>query len=130
LIVLDASAAVEWLLQTSAGLQIERRIYSRSESLHSPHLLDVEVAHVLRRFVSAGRISSIRGDEALRDLLALRITRYPHDVLLTRIWQHRHNLSAYDAAYVALAENLGAPLLTRDTRLSAAPGHTAQIELF
>ena len=103
MIVLDASAVVEWLLQTSTGSQIERRIYSRSESLHSPHLLDIEAAHVLRRFVSAGRISGIRGEEAVRDLVALRVTRYPHDVLLPRIWQHRQNLSAYDAAYVALA---------------------------
>ena len=130
MIVLDASAAVEWLLQTRVGLQIERRIYSRGESLHAPHLLDVEVAHVLRRYVSVGTISAPRGDEALHDLVALRITRYPHDVLLTRIWQHRHNLSAYDACYVSLAEDLGAPLLTRDARLSTAPGHRATIELF
>lgn len=128
--MLDASAAVEWLLQTSAGLQIDNRIYSRNESLHSPHLLDVEVAHVLRRLVSAGRISAIRGDQALGDLLALRITRYPHDALLARIWQHRHNLSAYDAVYVALAESLGAPLITRDKQLSSAPGHSARIEVF
>ena len=130
MIVLDASAAVEWLLQTSAGLQIERRIYSRSESLHSPHLLDLEVASVLRRFVAAGRISPIRADEALHDLLALRIKRYPHDVLLERVWQLRHNLSPYDACYVCLAEDLRAPLLTHDARLSTAPGHQARIEVF
>lgn len=130
MIVLDASAAVEWLLQTSPGLQIEKRIYSRNESLHSPHLLDVEVAHVLRRLVSSGRISAQRGEEALRDLQALRITRYAHDVFLVRIWHYRQNLSAYDAAYVALAEDLGAPLITRDKRLSLASGHAARVELF
>ena len=130
MIVLDASAAIEWLLQTSAGLQIEKRIYSRNESLYSPHLLDVEVADVLRRFVLAGRISSIRGDDALRDLLSLRITRYPHDILLYRIWQHRQNLSAYDAAYIALAEDLGAPLITCDRRLSSASRHAAVVEVF
>ena len=130
MIVLDASAVVEWLLQTSAGVQIERRIYSRGESLHSPHLLDLEVANVLRRFVSGGWISAKRGAEALHDLVALRITRYPHDVLLTRVWQLRQNLSAYDACYVSLAEDLGAPLLTRDARLSTAPGHQARIEVF
>jgi len=127
-IVLDASA--DWLLQTSAGLQIEKRIYSRNETLHSPHLLDLEVAQVLRRLVREGTISARRGDEALRDLLALRISRYPHFVFLPRIWKHRHNLSAYDAAYVALAEKLSAPLVTRDARLSAASGHGAQVELF
>jgi len=130
MIVLDASAAVDWLLQTSAGLQIEKRIYSRNETLHSTHLLDLEVAQVLRRLVREGTISARRGDEALRDLLALRISRYPHFVFLPRIWKHRHNLSAYDAAYVALAEKLSAPLVTRDARLSAASGHGAQVELF
>lgn len=130
MIVLDASATVEWLLQTNTGLQIDRRVYSSSESLHSPHLLDVEVAHVLRRLVATSRISAIRGDQALHDLVALRITRYPHDVLLTRIWQHRHNLSAYDACYVSLAENLSAPLVTCDARLSTVPGHQARIEVF
>ena len=130
MIVLDASAAIEWLLQTNTGLQIERRIYSLAESLHSPHLLDVEIAHVMRRFVASGRISALRGHEALHDLLALRITRYPHELLLHRIWQHRHNLSAYDACYVALAEELSAPLVTCDARLSTAPGHRASIEVF
>jgi predicted nucleic acid-binding protein len=129
-IVLDASAAIDWLLQTPAGLQIEKRIYSRNETLHSPHLLDLEVAQVLRRLVREDVISAGRVDEAINDLLALRIVRYPHFVLLPRIWQHRNNLSAYDAAYVALAESLGAPLLTRDIRLSAASGHSAHIELF
>lgn len=130
MIVLDASAAVDWLLQTGAGLQIEKRIYSRNETLHSPHLLDLEVAQVFRGLVRGGTISARRGDEALRDLLALRIARYPHSVFLTRIWQHRHNLSAYDAAYVVLAEWLSAPLVTRDSRLSAASGHAARVELF
>ncbi len=130
MIVLDASAAIEWLLQTTSGLQIERRIYSQNETLHSPHLLDIEVVHVLRRFVLEGRISANRGDQALRDLLALRITRYPHDVLLGRIWQLRQNLSAYDAAYVALAEDLGSPLITRDKRLISASAHAARVEVF
>lgn len=130
MIVLDASALVEWLLQTSAGLQIEKRLYSQNESLHSPHLLDIEVAHVLRRFVSGGKISAKRGEEALHDMLAVRITRYAHDIFLTRIWQHRHNLSAYDAAYIALAEDLGAPLITRDKRLSLASGHAVHVEVF
>lgn len=130
MIVLDASAAVDWLLQTPAGQRIEKRIYSQLESLHTPHLLDLEVAQVLRRLVREGTISAHRSDEAIRDLLDLRIARYPHFVLLPRIWQLRHNLSAYDAAYVVLAEKLGATLLTRDARLSSTSGHAAQIQLF
>jgi predicted nucleic acid-binding protein len=129
-IVLDASAAIDWLLQTSAGQRIERRIFSQNESLHAPHLLDLEVGQVLRRLVQEGTISAQRADQAIDDLLDLRISRYPHFVLLPRIWQLRHNLSAYDAAYVALAEKLDAPLVTRDRRLVSASGHSAPVELF
>jgi predicted nucleic acid-binding protein len=129
-IVLDASAAIDWLLQTPAGRHIEKRIYSRNETLHAPHLLDLEVTQALRRLTLEGTVSARRADEAMQDLLDLRIARYPHLVLLPRIWQYRHNLSAYDAAYVALAEELDASLLTRDSRLAGAPGHVARIELF
>ena len=127
MIVLDASAAIDWLLQTSAGKRIEKRIYSHNESLHTPHLLDLEVTQVLRRLVREGALPAHRADEAVRDLLDLRITRYPHFVLLPRIWQLRHNFSAYDAAYVVLAEKLGAALVTRDGRLASASGHAAPI---
>jgi predicted nucleic acid-binding protein len=129
-IVLDASASIDWLLQTPAGRCIEQRIYSRNESLHAPHVFDLEVTQALRRLAQAGTVSARRAEEAIQDLLDLRIARYPHFVLLPRIWQYRHNLSAYDAAYVALAEELDAPLLTRDSRLAGAPGHVARIELF
>ncbi len=128
--LLDASAAVDWLLQTSAGQSIERRIYSHNETLHAPHLLDLEVTQVLRRLALQGVVSAPRADEAVRDLLDLRVTRYPHLVLLPRIWQLRHNFSAYDAAYIVLAEKLGAPLVTRDARLASVSGHAAPIELF
>jgi len=129
-IVLDASAAIDWLLQTSAGQRIEQRIFLQNESLHAPHLLDLEVGQVLRRLVREGAVSAHRADQAIEDLLDLRITRYPHFVLLPRIWRLRHNLSAYDAAYVALAEELGARLFTRDVRLASTSGHAAPIELF
>jgi predicted nucleic acid-binding protein len=130
MIVLDASAAVDWLLQTSAGQSIERRIFSGNETLHVPHLLDLEVTQVLRRLARQGLVSASRADDAIRDLLDLRINRYSHVVLLPRIWQLRHNVSAYDAAYIVLAETLGAPLVTRDARLASASGHAALIELF
>jgi predicted nucleic acid-binding protein len=129
-IVLDASAAVDWLLQTSAGQRIESRIYTQNDSLHAPHLLDLEVAQVLRRLVREGGITPRRADEALDDLLDLRITRYPHFVFLSAIWKLRHNFTAYDAAYIVLAERLGAALITRDTKLASASGHAAVIELF
>lgn len=130
MIVLDASAALDWLLQSSAGQRIERRIYSHNESLHAPHLLDLEVAQVLRRLTRDGTVSVHRADEAIQDLMDLRITRYPHFVLLPRVWQLRHNLSAYEAAYVGLAEKLGATLITADRRLASASGNSARIELF
>ena len=130
MIVLDASAAIDWLLQTDAGQRIEKRIYSRGESLHAPHLLDVEVAQVLRRLVRERAVSAQRADQALQDLLDLRVTRYPHHVFLPRIWQLRNNLSAYDAAYVALSEKLGATLITRDARLASASVRGASFELF
>lgn len=78
MIVLDASAAIDRLLQTSAGQRIEQRIYSPNESLHAPHLLDLEITQVLRRLVREGAITAHRADEAIHDLLDLRITRYPH----------------------------------------------------
>lgn len=130
MIVLDASAAVDWLLQTSVGRQIEERIYARNESLHAPHLLDLEVAQVLRRLVRESVISPQRAEEAIQDLADLRVTRYPHFVFLSRIWQLRHNLSAYDAGYVALAESVGATLVTRDARLASAAGRAVAVEMF
>lgn len=129
MIVLDASAAIDWLLHTPAGIKVDQRIYSRSETVHVPHVLDLEVAQVLRRFVRDGNLSSVRADVALQDLMDVRFTRYPHWRLLPRIWQLRHNLTAYDGAYIALAELLNAPLITRDRRVSSARGHHAQVEL-
>jgi predicted nucleic acid-binding protein len=129
-IVLDASAAVDWLLQTAVGQRIEARIYLHGESLHAPHLLDLEVAQVLRRLVREVAVSAQRADQAIEDLLSLRVTRYPHFVFLPHIWRLRHNFSAYDAAYFALAEKLGATLITRDVRLASASGRGVNVELF
>jgi predicted nucleic acid-binding protein len=129
-IVLDASAAIDWLLQTAVGQEIENRIYSLGESLHAPHLLDLEVAQVLRRLVREGAVSAPRADQAIQDLVDLRVTRYPHFVFLPHIWRLRHNFSAYDAAYIALTEKLGATLITRDIRLASASARTVSMELF
>lgn len=128
MIVLDASVTIEVLLQTPAGRDLTSRLLDPGESLHAPHLIDLEVAQVLRRFVTAGELHAERGTEAIVDLADLPLVRYPHDLFLPRIWQLRQNLTAYDAAYVALAEALDAPLLTRDRRLATAPHH-ARVEL-
>jgi predicted nucleic acid-binding protein len=130
MIVLDTSAAVDWLLQTPSGLRIEQRIYSHEDTLHSVHLIDVEFVQVLRRLVREGALTPRRAEEAMEDMAALRITRYAPVVLMQRIRQLRQNLTAYDAAYVALAEALQAPLITRDHRIASAPGHSAAIEVF
>lgn len=129
MIVVDASALLEALLRTPAAGPVEERLFAPRETLHAPHLIDVEIAQLIRRYAAAGEIDSERGRAALTDLADLRLRRYPHDFLLPRIWDLRHNLSAYDAAYVALAEALDAPLVTRDRRLATAAGHRARIEL-
>ncbi|MFH1176968.1 MAG: type II toxin-antitoxin system VapC family toxin [Acidobacteriota bacterium] len=100
MIVVDASAILDLLLRTFAAPAIEDRLFATGESLHAPHLLDLEVVQVLRRYSRAGELGATRGQQALEDLAALPITRYPHDLFVLRIWARRHNLSAYDAAYL------------------------------
>lgn len=129
MIVLDASAAIEWLLQSPAGVRIDKRIFAPSQSLHAPHLLDVEVAQVLRRYVREKTISEQRGEDALEDLGDLPLNRYPHDLLLPRVWELRATLTAYGAVYVALAELLDAPLLTCDKKIALASDHYASVEV-
>jgi predicted nucleic acid-binding protein len=128
-IVLDASVVLEVLLHTPVGRRVASRILDERRSLHAPHVLDLEVTQVLRRYERAGDLSLSRARAALDDLAGFALRRYPHDLLLRRIWELRANLTAYDAAYVALAEHLGAVLLTRDGRLAAAPGHRASVEV-
>jgi len=129
MIVLDASAVVEWLLRTPTGSRVAHRILAGEEEAHAPHLLKLEVAQVLRRPDIVRLMTPSRALEVVEDLLNLRVVHYPHEPFLRRVWELRHNLTAYDAAYVALAESLDAPLLTCDTRLAASPGHSARIEL-
>jgi predicted nucleic acid-binding protein len=129
MIVVDASAILEALLGTSGAASVRHRIFAPRQTLHAPHLLDVEVTQVLRRYAVSGELDPKRGREALADLAALPIRRYPHGFLLTRVWELRDNLTAYDAVYVALAEALDAPLLTRDRRLATAAGRHATVEV-
>lgn len=124
--VVDVSVVLEVLLQTPAAVAVEQRLFAPGETLHAPHLIDLEVAQVLRRYALAGEIAPERGRLALADF---PIERYPHTMLLPRIWQWRANLTAYDAAYLVLAEALDVSLLTRDRKLAAAASHRVRIEL-
>lgn len=129
MIVIDASALIEVLLNTSASAKVGERLFGRSDTLHVPHLLDLEVTQVLRRYTLSGEMSPERSEQALEDLVDVPLTRYPHDIFLRRIWALRRNLTVYDAAYIALAEALDAPLITRDAALARAPGHRASVEV-
>ncbi len=130
MIVVDASAVVELLLASPTGARVSERILNPDETVCAPHLLDLEVTQVLRRYNLSGDLESSRASEALQDFLDLPIERYPHDLFLNRIWQMRHNVTAYDAAYIALAEAVDAVLLTTNARLAAASGHDARVEVF
>ena len=128
MLVLDASAAVELLLNTASGKRVAKRVENPAVSIHVPHLIDVEIAQVLRRYALRGTLSAARGELALDQWRGLDVERYPHELFLDRIWQLRDNVSAYDAVYVALAEALGAVLVTGDRRLAGAPGLGIRIE--
>jgi predicted nucleic acid-binding protein len=128
-IVVDASALLELLLNTRAAARIAERLFDSDETLCAPHLIDLEIAQVLRRYAASGALTADRGAQALQDFTDFPLVRYPHDLLLPRVWELRHNLTAYDAAYVALAEALEAPLVTRDAALASAGGHSASVEL-
>jgi predicted nucleic acid-binding protein len=127
-IVLDASVVVELLLRTPRARAVEERI-AGDPSLHAPAVLDLEVAQVVRRFCAAGQIRPARGQQALDDLITMPVRRYPHAPLVERIWRLRANLTAYDAAYVALAEVLDARLVTCDARLKRGAGHRAAVDV-
>ncbi|HXM40447.1 MAG TPA: type II toxin-antitoxin system VapC family toxin [Bryobacteraceae bacterium] len=127
--MIDASALLEVLLATDIGERVGARVYREEETLHAPHLLDLEIVHVLRRLCLRGELQPNRAAQALADLSGLRLVRHPHHPYVPRIWQLRHSLTAYDASYVVLAEALDAPLITRDRRIASAHGHHAKIEL-
>lgn len=119
-VVVDASAVVAALIDTgSDGRWAESLL---TDELAAPHLLHVEVANVMRRAVAADQINDDVASLAHADLVGLRIELFPYDVAAARIWKLRHNVSPYDAWYVAIAELLEAPLATLDQRLASAPG--------
>ena len=128
MIVVDTSAALDALV----GRPSDERLVARlgEDELHAPHLIDVELLHALRRLVAAGDLSDDAAADARSDFADLVIIRYPHQPLSDRMWELRHNLTAYDAAFIALSEALAAPLITCDGRLAKSPGHEARIELF
>jgi predicted nucleic acid-binding protein len=105
------------------------RVLDPGQSLVAPHVLDLEGTQVLRRYATGREIFSARAEAAFDDYRVLRISRYPHTPLLTRIWGLRNNCTSYDAAYSALAETLDCPLLTCDAALADVPGHRATVEV-
>ena len=127
--VVDASVIVDILVRTADAPRPFEKVFDRRATLHAPHLLDIEIAQVLRRFAARGEVDPTHGAELIALLAQLPIARHPHGVLLGRIWQLRQTLTAYDAAYAALAEGLRATLLTRDAKLASAPGINATGEL-
>jgi predicted nucleic acid-binding protein len=115
--VIDASSVLEIILQTKTGKHLEKELL-KEPSLIAPHLLDVEVCQVLRRFVLGRELTAKRGSEALEDFSQIRIIRYPHRFYWQKIWNLRFHVTAYDAAYLALAILLEVPLMTQDQKLA------------
>lgn len=129
MIVVDTSAVIAALAARDPIEELVARLADDGD-LHAPHLVDVEVIHSLRRLLAARHLTEERAADVRSDFADLAIVRYAHHPLTDRRWELGRNLSAHDAAFVALAEALGAPLITCDGRLARARGHQARIELF
>jgi predicted nucleic acid-binding protein len=128
-LVVDTSAVLEALAAGEPAPGLVERLANDGD-LHAPHLIDTEMLHALRRLRIVRVLSDERIADARSDYAELTLQRYPHQPLSNRVWELRHNLTAYDATFVALAEALDAPLVTCDARLASAPGHSARVELF
>ncbi len=126
-LVVDASALAAALLDQEAADGVRAAMHEAEGALVAPAVIDLEVANAIRRHTLAGRVPVERGAAAIVNLQLTAISREPHTDLLPRIWELRDNLTPYDAAYVALAEALDAPLLTLDSSLAEAPGHWAEV---
>jgi predicted nucleic acid-binding protein len=132
MLVVDASAVFELLLELPAAAAVYRHMRAHDHDWAAPHILDVEVMNGLRRAVFSGRATNARADEAAADLLDMTFERYSHEALLPRIWHLRNNFSPYDASYLALAEVLaddGVPLLTTDSRFARAARKHSDVEV-
>jgi predicted nucleic acid-binding protein len=127
-IVLDASIVVELLTNGSLAGSLRHDLAGRQESLIAPHLIDIEVASALRKLAAGQRIDSHRCEQFLAGLSALPAQRYAHTPLVGRMWELRHNFTAYDAAYIALAEATNSTLYTCDEKLGK--GHSARVKIF
>jgi predicted nucleic acid-binding protein len=128
MIVIDASAFVDLVGGPRSTDEWLTDRVDRARTIHVPAVFDLEVLHSFRGLEAAGKLSGGDLAAALADYVDLRATRYGHEPLRSRVWELRHNLTAYDAAYVALAEALEAPLVTTDVRLAGSSGHEATIE--
>ena len=131
-LVVDAGAVVDLLLRRPTAAAIGRALEADVDDLHAPALLDLEVLSALRRLTLGGKLAARRAEEAIDDLGALPILRHGHATLLSRVWQLRANMTAYDAAYVVLAEGLGddAVVLTLDRRLARAVADRTAVRTF
>jgi predicted nucleic acid-binding protein len=129
MLVVDTSAILDAIAAYEPAPGLIARLAGDGD-LHAPHLIDVEILHALRGMSMSEEITPERAADARTDFAETALLRYPHEPLSDRIWELRHNLSAYDAAFVALAETLEAPLITCDARLASSSGHNAEIELF
>ncbi len=128
MIVLDASIVVELITNGPLADSLRLDLAARDESFIVPHLLDIEVVSALRSLVAGRRVDSFRCEQLLTALADLPAERYAHTPLIERMWELRHNFTAYDAAYIALAEATNSILYTCDRKLSK--GHRARVALF
>ena len=129
MLVVDTSAVIAALAGRPPHDEVVDRLAGDGD-LAAPHLLDVEFLHALRRLVLGRQLGEDRAADARDDFAALVIARYDHVVLADHTWELGHDLTAYDATFVALAEILDVPLVTCDARLANAPGHRATVELY
>lgn len=130
MLVIDASAVVELLMASPTGSAVGDFVFSSDEPLAAPQLVDIEVLHAIRRFHRTGVLSLDRSEQALEDFGDLPINRYGHEILRAGMWRLRNNVTAYDAAYIALAEILEARIVTCDGKLARSSGHDAGFRLF